>query len=401
MYFCKVCFLLFYFIKFAKCIWANDLFQNDDDVLIISQTKEDEEDSDTATGRVFVTIFGFPSKCEIEGTFYPCTLSLACWWVGGINTGGCGGNSWIVSCCVKRVRKNIKQDQSLLYRGDKDVKKYQIAEEPVPYLQKRNDDAEDECGLSGSRVISKRIIGGKEARFAEYPWQALLKISTFQCGGVLVSRKFVITAGHCVVKAKLKDIKVYLGELDTMDTGKVFEYEPAELHSVTRKILHPRFQYKLIQLDRFDIALLEMLTETAFSYHIFPICLPQRDLTLRGRKGIVTGWGKIKPSTEMKGTNVLRSATVPILDIEECNSWHRKKQITVELHEDVLCAGHPDGHQDACLGDSGGPLVVLENGRWVLVGITSAGFGCGEPLQPGIYHSVVTSVEWIKSVIYV
>lgn len=66
----------------------------------------------------------------------------------------------------------------------------------------------------------------------------------------------------------------------------------------------------------------------------------------------------------------------------------------------MLCAGHQDGRQDACLGDSGGPLITLNDGRWTLIGITSAGFGCGEPYQPGIYHSVSVTADWIRSIIY-
>jgi secreted trypsin-like serine protease len=46
-------------------------------------------------------------------------------------------------------------------------------------------------------------------------------------------------------------------------------------------------------------------------------------------------------------------------------------------------------------GDSGGPLVVNDNGRWTLVGITSAGFGCAVDHQPGIYHKVSKTVPWI------
>lgn len=99
------------------------------------------------------------------------------------------------------------------------------------------------------------------------------------------------------------------------------------------------------------------------------------------------------------GTNVLRSAKVPILDINECRLWHRIKQISVELYDEMLCAGHKGGKHDACLGDSGGPLVVLENGRWTLVGIISAGFGCGESQQPGIYHKVPLTAEWIRSIV--
>ena len=48
-------------------------------------------------------------------------------------------------------------------------------------------------------------------------------------------------------------------------------------------------------------------------------------------------------------------------------------------------------------GDSGGPLVVNDGGRWTLVGITSAGFGCAVDHQPGIYHKVTKTVSWIAA----
>lgn len=55
-----------------------------------------------------------------------------------------------------------------------------------PILRKRNDILEEEeCGLSADRVLLKRIIGGNEAKFGQFPWQAHLKIAAYQCGGVL------------------------------------------------------------------------------------------------------------------------------------------------------------------------------------------------------------------------
>lgn len=48
-------------------------------------------------------------------------------------------------------------------------------------------------------------------------------------------------------------------------------------------------------------------------------------------------------------------------------------------------------------GDSGGPLVVHHNGRWVLSGITSAGFGCAVDHQPGIYHKVSVTSGWLAA----
>ncbi|KAG8286308.1 Belongs to the peptidase S1 [Homalodisca vitripennis] len=99
------------------------------------------------------------------------------------------------------------------------------------------------------------------------------------------------------------------------------------------------------------------------------------------------------------GTNILQKAFVPILPDEKCLIWHKHKRILVELHEEMFCAGHSDGHMDACLGDSGGPLVVYHSGhqKWTLAGITSAGFGCAVDHQPGIYHKVAHTAHWIAA----
>lgn len=83
----------------------------------------------------------------------------------------------------------------------------------------------------------------------------------------------------------------------------------------------------------------------------------------------------------------------------ECIKWHKKKNIFVELYEEMFCAGYSDGKQDACLGDSGGGLYLLENGKFTLVGVTSAGFGCGVDHQPGIYHNVQMTGHWIQNVL--
>lgn len=49
------------------------------------------------------------------------------------------------------------------------------------------------------------------------------------------------------------------------------------------------------------------------------------------------------------------------------------------------------------LGDSGGGLILLEKGKFTIVGITSAGFGCGVDHQPGIYHNVQMTSNWIQN----
>ncbi|XP_060533007.1 trypsin-7 isoform X2 [Cylas formicarius] len=355
--------------------------------------------NDGIGGRVFVTMFGYPAKCERQGLSHPCTLSLACWFVGGSSQEGCGASAWLVACCV--TSRNVHHQDYAAKIIEQDANTIETRESPGVAIQRRRDiiEVDDFCGLSSDRTLRKRIVGGSEADFAQFPWQAYIKIRAFQCGGVLVSRNFVATAAHCVLSARMTDILVYLGELDTQDTGKVEELAPSELHRVRRVIFHPKFRYKATQPDRYDLALLELITEAGYNFHISPICLPDEDLSLAGRVAVVAGWGKINPANHLVGTNLLRSVAVPILDIKECMAWHKIRQITVELHDEMMCAGHKLGKHDACLGDSGGPLILLSKGRWTLVGITSAGFGCGEPHQPGIYHKVSVTATWIRNVI--
>ena len=115
------------------------------------------------------------------------------------------------------------------------------------------------------------------------------------------------------------------------------------------------------------------------------------------RTGVVTGWGKTDPASSNRyGTRLLQKVDVPIIDNSKCETWHRTRGIDLTIFNEMMCAGYEEGERDACVGDSGGPLVTPINGRWTLAGITSAGFGCAQSRQPGIYHRVANSVVWIK-----
>ncbi|KAG8286309.1 Belongs to the peptidase S1 [Homalodisca vitripennis] len=134
--------------------------------------------------------------------------------------------------------------------------------------------------------IQKRIIGGAEAYFGEFPWQAHIRISGYQCGGVLLSSRYVATAAHCVYRARLKDILVYLGEYDTQNTGQYLEPVPEEAYRVVGKIVHPNFEYRTSQPDRYDVALVRLARPAVYRENILPICLPQQGDSFSGQTGI-------------------------------------------------------------------------------------------------------------------
>ncbi|XP_017491349.1 PREDICTED: testisin [Rhagoletis zephyria] len=394
------------------------------------------------------TILGVPSECTHQNSVWPCKLSFSCWLQGGRHAKGCGANKWLFSCCIGGSSNSNSNSNSGSFNTNT-ATNFATGEATIQYrplygdtnqapvvnvvsnalteykrltgsgisgtggagvlpkrvmLKRRNDNdvfVKPECGLphATQRTLQKRIIGGRSANFAEYPWQAHIRIAEFQCGGVLVSHNIVATAAHCIQQARLQDISVYLGELDTQNLGHIHEPLPVEKHNVIMKIVHPRFQFRMTQPDRFDVALLKLAKPTGFSEHILPICLPLFPIALIGRKGLIAGWGKTEASMGHAGTNMLQVATVPIITAFDCLRWHESKRINVELYGEMFCAGHSDGHQDACLGDSGGPLIVKERGRFILVGITSAGFGCGVDHQPGIYHNIQTTAKWIQEMV--
>merc|ERR1711983_609548 len=328
-------------------------------------------------GRGFVrnvrNLFGAPEHCLEEGRQYSCTFAPVCWLTGGVATPGC--DSFMYSCCRPPD----------LARKEKDI----FEKRKQEFLEH-----EPECGVSRHRQFSKRIIGGEKAKFSELPWQAHIRISSYQCGGVLLNHWYIATAAHCVHRAKLSKISVILGEYDTEDG----EDEPleSETFKVDHIIIHPDFKYMLTQPDRFDVALLHLDRPVFYQDNIIPVCLPPRDIPLTGKIGMVAGWGKTDNSFGKTGTNILHKVLVPIIKNEQCINWHEEKNILVQLHSEMFCAGHEQGKMDACLGDSGGPLIIHYNGRWTLIGITSAGFGCAVDKQPGIYHKIGKTTGWIR-----
>ncbi|HEU5149001.1 MAG TPA: trypsin-like serine protease [Iamia sp.] len=249
------------------------------------------------------------------------------------------------------------------------------AEEPPPAPEPRSTRPET------------RIVGGTQADDGAWPSMVALVWSddpdSYQnqfCGGTLVARTWVLTAGHCLLDlnhAPTPDqVDVLVGTQD-LTTGGV------RIRAVEFR-LHPSWP----ALDgRNDLALIRL-------DHPAPSGIPFQKLTAQnvspaaGTPVTTMGWGITAYETGSFPTK-LRQVTVPVSTPTACgNAYPGFYQQST-----MVCAGAAG--KDACQGDSGGPLVEDRGGTWVQVGIVSTGDECGREGSPGIYTRVAAYATWI------
>ncbi|KAM5288082.1 coagulation factor VII [Ctenodactylus gundi] len=230
-----------------------------------------------------------------------------------------------------------------------------------------------------------RIVGGRNCRDGECPWQALLVNEENEgfCGGTILSEYHILTAAHCLHQAKRFTVRV--GDRDTeKEEGNEASHEVAAI------IKHNRF---VLETYDFDIAVLRLRTPITFRRNVAPACLPRRDwaeATLMAQKtGIVSGFGR----THEKGrlSNTLKMLEVPYVDRNTC-----KLSSSFTITQNMFCAGYDAELEDACQGDSGGPHVTRFRDTYFVTGIVSWGEGCARKGKYGVYTKVAAFLRWIE-----
>ncbi|KAJ2509772.1 hypothetical protein GGI11_005742 [Coemansia sp. RSA 2049] len=258
-----------------------------------------------------------------------------------------------------------------------------------------------------------RVIGGTDAGQGEYPFMAFLMVDdgdlTAFCGGTIIGRQWILTAGHCVVDTSSAGNRLeatagaaasanrtaaagiargsqkipgpHGREFKTVDAKKIkvgvgsVENAQTTTYAVSKVHVHPD-----LNLDYFDndIALLKLKKKLKYGSAVQPIRIDTGVVT-DGLTVTGVGWGKT--SLESQTT----AATLQQVDLQTGNEG-LCKQIRSEFDSndgDYICVTTPEG-RDTCSGDSGGPLLrrcsndpalsgSAGTGPWLQLGITSYG----------------------------
>ncbi|GJQ76779.1 hypothetical protein Trydic_g15619 [Trypoxylus dichotomus] len=258
------------------------------------------------------------------------------------------------------------------------------------------------CGKRRYLYQDDKIYGGVPTMLFEFPWAVALKIKTgnsfgYDCGGSLISNRYILTAAHCIQEKTSQVVGVRLGEYDLQQNidcliipgGPKYCAPPHEDFDIALNdtIVHPN--YNPISYEN-DIALIRLRRPVNITDAITPVCLPitmaeKLNNVIEKLTFVVIGWGRIASGAK---SNVLMKLHI---QIGKCADG-----IPSNGH---FCAGGRN-EKDACHGDSGGPLMADHVfGRKIInvqYGIVSTGsFICAIENYPTTYTDVGAYMDWI------
>lgn len=262
-----------------------------------------------------------------------------------------------------------------------------------------------DCGVQPSY----QQFGENVTKLDEQPWTALVHFgnqpyeTTFECGGALISSRYVLTAAHCVAdRAKWSNLTIRLGEWDTeatvdciavQDFNEFYCADPAIDVPVEKVFIHEQYaRHQRPQIN--DIALLRLAQPVETTSWVRPVCLPERPV-LPGSDEvlILAGWGN--NGCGYNSRYKIRSR-LNALKQDQCRGYLPPGFRRVN---EYLCTA-PVNAGEKCHADSGGAVTRTRQVDGVgivheVAGLLNHMVECHESRPVGVFASVGQYLEWI------
>ncbi|XP_018572237.1 chymotrypsin-like [Anoplophora glabripennis] len=226
-----------------------------------------------------------------------------------------------------------------------------------------------------------RIVNGYEVSPHQIPYQVWIIFRMtpgaggWGCGGSLITRRFVLTAAHCILWAGLAEVYLGVHNISSDETNRII---------VTTKKLTGHPDYNPTNITN-DVGVIDLEQEIELNKFIDVVKLPGLgDLNelYEGENARVSGWGKT--AGDGNSSDVLLAVNGTVLANTDC-----KAVFSIFQDSEICILG--SGGEGICDGDSGGPLVAGD----VQIGVVSYGTRDCVYGYPSFFARVTSFLDWI------
>ncbi|XP_034434190.1 ovochymase-1 isoform X1 [Hippoglossus hippoglossus] len=214
-----------------------------------------------------------------------------------------------------------------------------------------------------------------------WPWQVSLQSNgRHYCSGVLIHRRWVVTAKHCNVRAKDDVVVLGIHDLRFLSSQSV---SVDEVFNLPEDGSFP---------PKSDLSLLRLSVSARFNSNVSPVCVPDEDEELNDSWScFTTGWGVTKATGHIDAVR-LHHAGLTLVNGTSCRGRWGEGLVT----DSHICAD-PAGSA-SCMGDSGAPLYCQKRSSYFLFGVVTWGSRRCDVDKPSVFTAVSDFHSWITKV---